>query len=68
MKETLWKLKTQLAQVHDLRRAASVLSWDREVNMPPGGAVARARQMSTLRRLAHERFSADELGVWLEDL
>ncbi len=62
------QLKNKLAIVHDLNRAAAVLSWDNETYMPPGGAQARAQQMGTLLSLAHEKFTADEIGQLLDDL
>ena len=34
--------------------------------MPDGGAGARGRQIGTLRRLAHERFTDDAVGTWLD--
>ncbi len=36
--------------------------------MPPGGAPARARQLATLGRLAHEKFTDPAIGQLLEDL
>ena len=36
--------------------------------MPAGGAGARGHQLATLRRLAHERFTAPEVGDLLEEL
>ncbi len=62
------RLREILAQVSDLRSAASVLSWDQETYMPPGAAEARANQLATLRRIAHERFTSDEVGRLLDDL
>ncbi|MEX0600235.1 MAG: carboxypeptidase M32 [Rhodothermales bacterium] len=62
------RLREIVAQVSDLRRTAEILSWDQETYMPPGGAEARAKQISTIRRLAHERFTTDELGTLLDDL
>ena len=62
------RLREILAQVSDLRAAASVLSWDQETYMPPGAAESRANQLSTLRRIAHEVFTADEVGHLLDDL
>ncbi len=50
-----------LEEVHDLQAAKSVLSWDQHVNMPPGGAVARGAQLSTLSELAHDKFTSDEM-------
>lgn len=54
------------AEIDDLQRAAAVLEWDQLVNMPPGGAAARARQLATLERLAHERLTSERLGEALE--
>ncbi len=53
-------LKSRLTQIDDLRRAASVLEWDQQTLMPRGGAVARGRQLATLRRLAHDLETTDE--------
>jgi len=36
--------------------------------MPPGGAPARARQLATLGRPAHEKFTDPAIGQLLEDL
>jgi carboxypeptidase Taq len=62
------ELRRRLAEVDDLRKAAWVLQWDLETMMPPAGAEVRAEQLGTLAGLAHERFTADELGELLEDL
>ncbi len=62
------RLRDIVAQVSDLRAAASVLSWDQETYMPPGAAESRANQLATLRRIAHERFTSDEIGVLLDEL
>src|SRR5690606_13075171 len=40
--------------------------WDQETYMPPGAAEARAHQVATLRRLAHERFTDEAVGAWLD--
>jgi carboxypeptidase Taq len=42
----------------DLRSANAVLRWDQETMMPPGGAQARAEQLATISRLAHEMFTS----------
>jgi len=68
MEEKLQRLKTLLAEAADLGRAAALLEWDQQVNMPEGGARSRSQQMALLRRLAHERFTADEIGHLLDDL
>ncbi|MBK9123372.1 MAG: carboxypeptidase M32 [Chloroflexi bacterium] len=66
MSETLSKLKSHLQQVTDLYNAAAVLYWDLEVMMPEGGASPRARQLSTLSRIAHQMATSDELGRLIE--
>ena len=53
MQEKLNQLKAVMAEVSDLKRAAAVLEWDQQVNMPPGGAEARGNQLATLLQLAH---------------
>ncbi len=62
------RLLERLGQVSDLHAATTLLNWDEEVNMPPGGAAARAEQKATLNRLAHEAFTAPEVGQWLDEL
>ncbi|MGD9099180.1 MAG: carboxypeptidase M32 [Anaerolineae bacterium] len=68
MEAKLKELKTRLLEVNDLRMAEAVLNWDQTTYMPPGGAPARARQLATLRRLAHERFTDPAIGRLLDDL
>ncbi|HEV2036746.1 MAG TPA: carboxypeptidase M32 [Candidatus Dormibacteraeota bacterium] len=68
MSDKLQKLKDILGEVEDLNRATGVLAWDQETYMPPGGVAARAAQMSTLSRLAHVRFTSDEVGRLLDEL
>jgi carboxypeptidase Taq len=55
---TIQDLKAHLAPVMDLQSAADVLHWDQETMMPPGGAQARADQLATISRLAHEMFTS----------
>src|ERR1044072_1526236 len=62
------ELKTRLAEIHDLHRALEMLFWDQTVMMPSGGGAVRAQQLTTLDRIAHEKFVADEIGVLLDDL
>lgn len=68
MEEQLNELKARLGEVWDIAQAASVLHWDLQTYMPPGGAEARAQQNATLSRLAHAKFTADEIGRLLDDL
>jgi len=64
----LEELKTHLMEVNDLQAAAAVLTWDQLTYMPAGGAAARARQLGTLARLAHEKFIDPAIGKLLEEL
>ena len=61
-------LKSRLAEIHDLRRAQEILFWDQTVMMPPGGGAVRGAQVTTLDRIAHEKFISDEIGTLLEQL
>ncbi|MFN2199445.1 MAG: carboxypeptidase M32 [Anaerolineales bacterium] len=68
MEEQLMTLKSILAEVSDLRSGAALLDWDQQCYMPAGGGEARGHHFSTLQRLAHERFTSDEVGELLEAL
>ena len=68
MEAKLEELKRRLAEVDDLSMAASILSWDQSTYMPEGGASARGRQMATLSRLSHEKFTSPEVGHLLDAL
>ena len=67
MSTKLEQLKERLAQISDLRTAASVLAWDQQVNMPPGSSGARAHHLATVETLAHRYFVDDETGQLIED-
>ncbi len=60
------KLLAKVNELDDLSKALSVLSWDREVNMPNAGTAVRVQQMTTLGRLTHTMFTADEMGELIE--
>ncbi len=68
MSEKMKQLKEILGEVSDLNHAASVLSWDQQVNMPPGGGDARGQQLATLGKIAHEKSTSQEVGKLLGDL
>jgi carboxypeptidase Taq len=67
MADSLNRLRKLLGVVSDIGNAAAVLGWDQQTYMPPGGAGARAMQLATLSRLAHEHFVSEELQAALED-
>jgi carboxypeptidase Taq len=62
------QLKNILNEYTDLRKSISLLVWDRETYMPPGGAPERGEQVATLTRTAHQKFTTQEVGQLLEDL
>ena len=68
MESKLAELKARLQEIHDLQAAAAVLHWDQATYMPPGGASARARQLATLRCLAHQKFTDPAIGRLLDAL
>ena len=68
MDADLLALRERLAEISDLYRTMGVLGWDQKVTMPPGGHPARAEALATIGRIAHERFTDDEIGRLLERL
>jgi carboxypeptidase Taq len=68
MNERFEELRRRLGEIHDVEKAAGVLSWDEETKMPSSGAEARAEQRATLNRIAHELEVSGELGALLEEL
>jgi carboxypeptidase Taq len=62
------ELLRRLGDISDIERASFLLEWDQATKMPPLGAPARAEQLGTLARLAHEHWTAPELGSLLEEL
>ena len=59
-------LLKKVYEIHDLNKALSLLSWDKEVNMPPGGITSRVQQMTTLSRLIHQKTTSAEIGDLIE--
>src|SRR5579863_7726279 len=57
-----WRKATLLAS------AASLLSWDEQTNLPPGGAAHRAEQLSLLAGMVHERLTAPRVGELIAEL
>src|SRR3990172_1307032 len=68
MEQKFVELKTRLAEIHDLNKIGWVLGWDQRTMMPPKGAAVRAEQLATIGRVAHEKFTSDEIGRLLDDL
>lgn len=68
MDKKLDGLLEKLGEIYDLDMAGALLGWDQEVYMPPGGGAARARQLATLGKLAHEKRTDAKLGRLLDRL
>jgi Carboxypeptidase Taq (M32) metallopeptidase len=49
------QLKSKLREIDDLGKAGAILGWDQATYMPSRGAGARARERTSLSRLAHEK-------------
>jgi carboxypeptidase Taq len=62
----LQQLRTRLAEISDLNRVSSLVGWDQQTYMPPGGSAARAEQSATLQKIIHEMFIAAETGRLLD--
>jgi carboxypeptidase Taq len=66
MNSPLDQLNARIREVSDLRHAADLLEWDERVCMPSGGASTHGEMLSTVRKLAHEQFTATEVGRLLD--
>nr|MBA3951902.1 carboxypeptidase M32 [Rubrobacter sp.] len=55
-----------LSAAADLDSAASVLHWDQQTYMPPGGVAARAEALATLSRLSHGIAASEETARLLD--
>jgi carboxypeptidase Taq len=61
-------LRERLAELSDLGATESLLGWDQQVTMPPGGAAVRGEVMATVARLSHARAVDPALGELLASL
>jgi carboxypeptidase Taq len=62
------ELRQRLAEISDLGKTMALLGWDQQVMMPARGAAIRAEQLATVGRIAHQKFTAPEVGKLIEDL
>jgi carboxypeptidase Taq len=53
------QLRAWMGEIDDLRRASSLLQWDKNTMMPRLGADMRGEQLATLARVTHERFISE---------
>ena len=68
MSKNLEKLKNIVYEINDIGHAAAVLGWDQETYMPKGGINDRANQLSTLSKIAHEKFTTKEVGDLIQSV
>jgi carboxypeptidase Taq len=61
-------LRERMAELSDLYSLASLMFWDQNTMMPPGGAGPRADHAETLQRVVHQRETEPELGRLLDAL
>lgn len=61
--ESLANLSRELRILND---TASLLSWDQEVNLAKQGVAYRARQISYFSGEAHQKWTSQQVGEWLE--
>jgi carboxypeptidase Taq len=68
MSEPLDAILPLFHRISDLTHTAALLEWDQEVWMPDSAAASRAHQIATLRSIAHEFATSDELAAKIGDL
>lgn len=61
-------LKEKLIEIGHLKAALSLLQWDQQVNVPPGGQDARAATMAVIAGICHEKLTSSLMGDLLETL
>ena len=61
MKESLDFIYKEQKELSTFSGIGALLGWDQMTYMPPEGNVGRSEQISLISRLAHEKFTADEL-------
>ena len=67
--ESAWnQLTERMQEIGLLHGTQALLHWDQQTYMPQGGAAMRGAQNARMARLSHERFSAPEVGEWLNTL
>ncbi len=61
MKESLDFIYKEQKELSTFSGIGALLGWDQMTYMPPDGRIERSEQISLVSRLAHEKFTADEL-------
>ena len=68
LRKNYQSLVEKLQEISQIGSIMGVLHWDQEVIMPKGGADSRAKQISTLAGIHHEKSTHPEIGELLEKL
>lgn len=68
LQDKFQQLDGLLREIQDIKSASAVLSWDQNTYMPTGGALMRGRQLATLGKIAHEKFSSSQVGDLIDAL
>ncbi|MFQ5716302.1 MAG: carboxypeptidase M32, partial [Nitrospinales bacterium] len=68
MRGTYESLAARLEELSRLGGVMGILHWDQEVIMPEGATEARAKQISALAGIVHDKATAPEIGEWLAKL
>ena len=68
MKKKLDRLRVILGEVADLNQIFNLVNWDQETYMPPGAAQSRSQQLATIAKIIHEKATAEEIGLLIDDL
>lgn len=66
--KTFEEFKNKLLEISHLASSAAVLHWDLETYMPKKGAAARAKSLSSLAAVVHEKFTSPEFEKLLTEL
>ena len=64
--EAYRELFQRLREISFVGGAGALLSWDEETYLPEKGQAYRAEQKAFLSGWSHERFTASEVGRWIE--
>ncbi len=64
--DAITKLREKLREVSLVQHAVTVLEWDQETHMPPGGAESRAAALGELVGIKHRRAQDPALGECIE--
>ena len=62
------QLTSRIDELDAIGGAMALLDWDQQTFLPVGSGASRGKQSAALGRIYHERFTAPEVGGWLDAL